>query len=155
MVTLAILSKGCGMELDVLAVLAGNTLVTVAVTDTFETVRHRVARLFGRGNPDKGTERRLEATRQELTAAHPREAEAVRARLAGQWRTRFADLLADHPDAATELDALIADLRAHATDADRTVTNTITGAVVHGPVLMGRDFGDITIESAGTTPGQP
>jgi hypothetical protein len=30
-------------------------------------------------------------------------------------------------------------------DAGGNVTNTISGTIVNGPVLMGRDFGDITI----------
>jgi hypothetical protein len=31
----------------------------------------------------------------------------VQAQLAGQWETRFVDFLADHPDAAGELEELI------------------------------------------------
>jgi hypothetical protein len=57
------------MDLDVLAALAGSTLVTVAVTDTFETVRHKVARLFGHGKPAAAIERRLDETRLRQTPA--------------------------------------------------------------------------------------
>lgn len=133
------------MDVDALAALAGNTLVTAAVTDGFETVRHKVARLFGRGKPEAAIERRLGATRRQLTAASPGELENVRNAQAGQWQTRFANLLADHPDVAAELTVLIAELQSVIPHADGAVTNTITGSIVHGPVLMGRDFGDITM----------
>jgi CTP:molybdopterin cytidylyltransferase MocA len=135
------------MDAEALAALAGSTVVTVAVTDAFETVRHRVARVFGRGKPDAAIERRLDATRQQLATAEPGEAEALRISLAGQWQARFADVLADQPELAAEVDALIADLRASLPAAGSNVTNTIRGGVVHGPVIMGRDFGDVTIES--------
>jgi hypothetical protein len=133
------------MDLDSLAALAGNTLVTTAVTDTFETMRHRVARIFGRGKPDTGTERRLDATRQQLTGTAPGALERVQAAQTAQWQTRFADLLADHPKAATELRALLAELQSTVPEVGGAVTNTISGSMVNGPVLMGRDFGDITI----------
>jgi hypothetical protein len=82
-----------------LAAMAAAALVQAMVTDGWEGVRHKVARLFGRGQPDAAIERRLDATRDQLTAATPGDLEKVRAALAAQWETRFADLLADHPDA--------------------------------------------------------
>jgi hypothetical protein len=135
------------MDMDALAALTGDTLVTVAVTDAFETVREKIARIFGRGKRDAAIERRLDATRRQLTAAVPGETERLRANLAGQWQTRFADLLADHPEAAAELRTLLAELQACDAKAGGSVTNTITGTVVNGPVLMGRDFGDVSIGS--------
>jgi hypothetical protein len=143
------------MDLDALAALAGNTLVTAAVTDGFETVRHKVARLFGRGKPEAGVERRLEATRQQLTTAAAGELANVRAAQAGQWQTRFADLLADHPEVAAELSVIVAELQSVVPDASGAVRHIITGSVVHGPVLMGRDFGNVTIDSAPHPPPKP
>lgn len=143
------------MDLDALTVLAGNTLVTAAVTDGFETVRHKVARLFGRGKPEASIERRLDATRRQLTAAAPEELENVRAAQAGKWQTRFADLLDDRPEVAVELSVIVAELQSSVRDVGGAVRNTITGSVVHGPVLMGRDFGDIVIDSASHPPAIP
>ena len=42
---------GATVDVTALAALAGNTVVAAAVTDAFEGVRGRVARLFGRGKP--------------------------------------------------------------------------------------------------------
>jgi len=52
-----------------LAAMTAAALVQAMVTDGWEGVRHKVARLFGRGQPDVAIERRLDATRDQLTAA--------------------------------------------------------------------------------------
>ena len=91
--------------------MAAAALVQAMVTDGWEGVRHKVARVFGRGQPDVAIERRLDVTRDQLTAATPDDLETVQAALATQWETRFADLLADHPDAEAELAALVKEIR--------------------------------------------
>ena len=99
------------MDVSSLLALAGNTLVAAAVTDVWDTARHRFARLFGRGQPDSVTERRLEATRSQLTAAAPAELEQVQADLASKWALRLSDLLEENPDAEAELRALVDEIR--------------------------------------------
>ena len=131
-----------------LAAMAAAALVQAVVTDGWEGVRHKVARLFGRGQPDAVIERRLDATRDQLTVASPGEVEQVRAALVAQWETRFADLLADHPDAEAELAALIKDIKPdviaadHSVAAGRNVTATaksggVAANVIHGDVHQG------------------
>ena len=100
------------MDINSLAALAGNALVAAAVTDAWETARHRFARLFGRGEPDPVTERRLEATRSQLAAASADGREQMRADMAGQWALRLADLLEEDPGAETELRALVEEIGA-------------------------------------------
>src|SRR5215831_9119757 len=99
------------MVIAELAVTAANALIQAVVTDGWEGVRRKVARLFGRGQPDPAIERRLDKTRDQLAAAPPAEVEQVQAAQAAQWQTRFADLLAAHPDAEPELAALVEELR--------------------------------------------
>jgi hypothetical protein len=70
---------------------------------------------------------------------------SAKATQARQWETRFADMLADHPEAAAEPQALLAEFKALSPDTDGRITNTISGTVLNGPVLLGRDFGGITI----------
>ena len=131
-----------------LAATAAAALVQAMVTDGWEGVRHKVARLFGRGQPDAAIERRLDVTRDRLTAATPDDLETVQAALATQWETRFADLLADHPDAEAELAALVKEIRPtvtatdHAVAAGGNVTATAEGGgvaanVIHGDVHAG------------------
>jgi GrpB-like predicted nucleotidyltransferase (UPF0157 family) len=140
------------MDISSLAVLAGNTLVAAAVTDAWETARHRFARLFGRGVPDPMTERRLEATRSQLEAAAPADLEQVRADLAGQWALRLADLLEENPGAETGLRALVEEVRAmlpadavsaagHSVAAGRDVnvradSGSVAAGVIHGNVAL-------------------
>jgi hypothetical protein len=139
------------MDIDALAALAGNTIVAAAVTDAFDGMRIKVARIFGRGKPDSRIQRRLDETRQQLAAASAGDTgdagdrERAQSAQARQWETRLADLLADHPEAAAELRALIAEFRPAVAETGGNVTNTISGTVGNGPVLMGRDFGRITI----------
>lgn len=137
-------------SLAALAALAGNTLVAAAVTDAWETTRHKIARLFGRGQPDPAIERRLNATRERLAAAEPGDLERVRADLAAGWATRLADLLDDYPAAEAELRMLVEETRAmlpaatitasgHAATAGRDLTIKATGGstaagVIHGNV---------------------
>jgi hypothetical protein len=122
------------MDIDALAVLAANTVVAAAATDAFEGLRARIGRVFGRDQPDPGIQRRLDTTRQRLAGAAPGDLDGTRAAQARQWATRFADLLADHPEAAAELRALLAELSAAPPDAGGNVINTISGTVRNGPV---------------------
>ena len=100
------------MSAAALATLAGDTLVAAVVTDAWEDMRQRVSRLFGRGEPDPAAERRLDTTREQLIVVTSAEFEEVRAEQAAHWATRFADLLADHPGAGEELEALVGRTRA-------------------------------------------
>jgi CTP:molybdopterin cytidylyltransferase MocA len=137
------------MDVTALAALAGNTVVAAAVTDAFEGVRGRVARLFGRGKPDPSAQalevqQRLEMTRAVASSAAGADGESVRAALRAQWRAWFAELLDADPGTAAELASLVAELRADQ-DAGGKVTNQVIGGVQHGPVIMGRDFSGITL----------
>jgi hypothetical protein len=138
------------MDIGGLVALAGNTLVTAAVTDAWETARHGFARLFGRGKPDSATERRLEATRSQVSAAHLADLEQVQADLARQWALRLTDLLEEDPGAEAELRALVDEIRAmlpagtvsavgHSVAAGRDVNvradhGSVAATVIHGNV---------------------
>ena len=136
-----------------LAAMAAAALVQAVVTDGWEGVRHKVARLFGRGQPDEAIERRLNATRDQLTAATPGDLEQVRAALAAQWETRFADLLADHPDAEDELAALVKDIKPAVTAADHSVAagGDVTATAKSGGVAANVIHGDV--HAGPTRPG--
>lgn len=110
-------------SLIALAALAGNTVVTAAVTDAWEAARKGFARLLGRGDPDKtkAAERRLEETHDQLTQATGADLERVRAALEAQWTTRLADLLEDDPGVEADLRALVDQIQAQVSAADHAV----------------------------------
>jgi hypothetical protein len=96
-----------------LASMGGSALVSAMVTDGWEGVRARLARVLGRG--DKGAEERaaaqLEQSRAALAASDAAVGQ-VRAEQEIVWRTRLADLLERDPGAEQELRAMVSDLHA-------------------------------------------
>jgi hypothetical protein len=98
-----------------LASLAGQTVVKAASTDTWEAAKRGMARLLGRSDPkqERLAERRLEESREQLAQlAAADDWEQVRATLAAQWATRFADLLEEHPIVETDLQTLVQEIQA-------------------------------------------
>jgi hypothetical protein len=82
-----------------LAQFAGEAVVAAAVTNGWETTRHKFARLLGHGNPTKTElmEQRLADTHEQLTGATDAGLESARAALAAQWVTWLTDLLKEDP----------------------------------------------------------
>ena len=111
------------LALMALATLAGNTVVTAAVTDAWEAARKGFARLLGRGDPEKtkAVERRLEETHDQLAQATGSDLERVRAALEAQWTTRLADLLEDNPGVEADLRALVEQIQAQVSAAGHSV----------------------------------
>ncbi len=101
-------------ELMALASLAGQTIVTAAVTDAWETCRRKIAKVFGRGDPDRArrAEQRLDETHQQLTGSEGADLEQIRAQLAAQWTGRLADMLYEYPAAEAELREAVAEIQA-------------------------------------------
>jgi hypothetical protein len=138
------------VDIASLVALGGNTLVAAAVSDGWEAARDRIARLFGRGQPDPAIERRLDATRDQLSAASPADVERVKADVGAEWAVRFKDLLADHPDAGAQLRALVEEIQVllpagsvsasgHAVAAGRDINvsadrGSVAAGVIHGSV---------------------
>ena len=144
-----------------LATLAGNTVVTAAVTDAWEAARKGFERLLAHGDPDraKAAERRLEETREQLTGATGADLERIRAALEAQWVTRLADLLEDDPGVEADLRRLVQEIQAqlpagmvsaadHAVAAGRDVNITASG----GGVAAGTIHGDVSAANP-TQPG--
>jgi len=133
-----------------LAALAGNTVVTAAVTDAWEAARKGFARLLGRGNPDKTklAEQRLAETRDQLTAAAGADLERTRAALEAQWITRLTDLLEEDPGVEADLRTLVQQIQAqlpagmvsaagHAVAAGGDVNISASGGGVAAGVIHG------------------
>jgi hypothetical protein len=135
-----------------LAALAGNTVVTAAVTDAWEAARKGFARLLGRGDPAKTklADERLAETHDQLTQATGADLEPVQAALEAQWVTRMRDLLQEDPDVEAELRTLVQNIQAqlpagivsaadHAVAAGRDVSISaseggVAAGVIHGNV---------------------
>jgi hypothetical protein len=132
--------------LAALASTGGTALVTAMVTDGWEGIRARAARLLGHGSPrdTQAAETRLDQARAELARLSGADLERARAEQAIAWRTRLADLLEQDPGAQTELRQLISDI--HATQTTGTVHQhaTATGhaqQAVQGHGVQHNTFG--------------
>src|SRR5580693_2560045 len=100
--------------LTALASAGGTALVTAMVTDGWEGVRARFARLFGRGDARQAEAAagRLEQSRAALAELSGPDLERARAEQEVIWRTRLGDLLEQDPTAEQELRALVAEVHA-------------------------------------------
>jgi Tetratricopeptide repeat len=143
-----------GMSGDVLVALAqwaGQTVATAALTDVWESVRGRFARLLGRGDVRKTevAERWLAQTREQLTAAAPgADLERLRDAQAERWTGRFADLLDEDPGLEAELRTLAEEIAArlpagpvsasgHSVAGGRDVNITASGGGIAAGVIHG------------------
>ncbi len=137
-------------SLMALASLAGNTVVAAATTDAWEAVRHKFARLLGRGDPkqEQLAEQRLKETHQQLTVPGGADLEQVRAALAERWAGRLADLLEERPSAEADLRALVREIQEalpagmvsaadHSIAAGRDITIIASGGAVAAGVIHG------------------
>jgi hypothetical protein len=141
-----------GDVLLALAQFAGQTVAAAAVTDLWESVRGRFARLLGRGDARRTevAEGWLAQTREQLTTAGPGAVEQVQRASAERWAGRFSDLLDEDPAIEAELRTLAEDVAArlpaglvsaagHSVAAGRDVRITASGGslaagVIHGNV---------------------
>jgi hypothetical protein len=126
--------------LSALAAAGGTGLVTAMVTDGWESVRARVAKLFGRGN-EKQAEviaGRLEESRSRLEGLSADELDRARAAQEAAWRTRLADLLEEHPEAAPELRELVADVQARTANWAGQIDQRVIGFDQAQQALLGQ-----------------
>jgi hypothetical protein len=143
-----------GVPGDVLAALAqfaGQTVAAAAVTDLWEAVRGRFARLLGHGDARKTevAQRWLAQAGEQLTAAAAGAGlEQVRVAREERWAGRFADLLDEDPDLEAELRALVEEVAAqlpagsvpamgHSVAAGRDVRITASGGGIAAGVIHG------------------
>lgn len=136
-----------GEVLVTLAQFAGQTVAAAAITDVWESVRGRFARLLGRGDVRRTdvAEGWLADTREQLMAAGPVAAlERARAVAAERWAGRFADLLDEDPALESWLRALVDEVAAQLPAA--------TAAAADHSVAAGRDV-HITASGGGLAAG--
>jgi hypothetical protein len=112
-----VVSMGVVMLTEALAALAstgGTALVTAMVTDSWEDVKVKFARLFDRGKAKEaeGAVARLEQSRAALAGLSGADLERARAEQEVVWRTRLGDLLEQDPAAEKELRSLVTAVQA-------------------------------------------
>lgn len=102
--------------LAALASTGGTALVTAMVTDSWEDVKGKFARLLSRGKAQEAEAvvARLEQSRAALAGLSGADLERARAEQEVVWRTRIGDLLEQDPPAEQELRRLVAEVQEQA-----------------------------------------
>jgi hypothetical protein len=134
--------------LAALAATGGTALVTAMVTDGWEAVRTRFARLLGRGETaeTETVEARLERSRAQLATLSGAELERASAEQATAWQARFEDLLESDPAAAETLQNLVGEVQAQGVRSSGRVEQHATAhdqaqQAVQGHGVMNVSFG--------------
>ncbi|MFC1418119.1 hypothetical protein [Streptacidiphilus cavernicola] len=129
------------------------TIVGLMATDLWTQTRDRIGRLFARGADPAAVTADLEASRTELVAARQAGDETAVADVEAEWRSRLRRVLQSDPAAAAELRALLDEVgQGPAEQQGTVVNNTLSGGVVHGTVIMGRDMHGGQVFHAGPGP---
>ncbi|MFJ5029560.1 hypothetical protein ACIQB5_15865 [Streptomyces sp. NPDC088560] len=99
-------------ELMALAAMGASSLTTLAVQDLWGWGKKKFATLLGRGGSDgqAAAEEALERLRQELLDARRTGDEDAVATAEGAWTQRFQSLLAQHPEAADRMRAVVGEV---------------------------------------------
>lgn len=147
-------------ELTALAATGASTLVGLMVTDGWGRAKERIAAFLARrGGPEEAerAERELTEAAGELAAARAAEDLPLAGDIEADWRLRLRRLLRDDPQAAAALRRLLAELadEADPEPAGYAVRNTVSGGVVHGPLVQGRDFSGLTLSLGDPGPRRP
>lgn len=126
--------------LAALAATGGNALVSAMVTDGWEGVRSRFARLLGRGDPKATDEAaaRLEDSRAVLAGRSGTDLERAQTEQEIAWRTRLADLLESHPEAEDELRSVVAEAQAQVIGSAVHVEQHVTGSDQAQQAVLGQ-----------------
>jgi hypothetical protein len=131
-----------------LATSGGTALVAAMVTDGWEGVKARFARLLGRGDAREveGAAARLEECRDLLAVLAGTELQRASTEQELAWRIRLGDLLERQPEAEYELRSLVAELQARARGSAGWVEQHVTGSdharqAVQGQGIQVNNFG--------------
>jgi len=137
--------------LVVLASTGGTALVTAMVTDGWEGVRARFARLLGRGDQKQAEAAvaQLEQSRGALAGLSGPDLERARAEQEIVWRTRLGDLLERDPGAEKELRALVAEVGALAGGSAGTVVQHAAAFDQAQQAVLGHGVQNVTFGGQG------
>lgn len=135
-----------GEALAALASTGGTALVTAMVTDSWESIKSRVARLFGQGDAEQteAAQGRLELSRAALDGLVGTDLDRARAEQEIVWRTRLRDLLEARPKAAGELRSLIGEIQAQAANSAGPIVQHATAYGQAQQAVIGHGVQNVT-----------
>jgi hypothetical protein len=110
--------------LAALATTGANTLVGAMATDAWQAAKGGVVRLFRRSGGEQQAAIEEQLSRNAIRVEQAQDANSARQRLAPSWQLELESLLAEDPDAAEELTALIAEIQKQLPPAEQVWVQT-------------------------------
>ena len=98
-------------EIQTLAMAGATTIVAAMATDAWATARDRAVELFHRRSPDRQADIEAQLDANAAFVARAEHGEQARGALRGVWQLELEGFLADCPNAARDLSALVAEIR--------------------------------------------
>jgi hypothetical protein len=137
--------------LAALASAGGTALVSAMVTDGWEGVKHRVARLLGRGDPKATSDvlARLDESRAQVAGRSGADLEQAHAEQAVVWQAWLGDLLESHPEAEGGLRALLAEVQAQLIGSAGRVEQYVAGFGQSQQAVQGHGVQNVNFGSQG------
>jgi hypothetical protein len=137
--------------LAALSAAGGNALVSAMVTDGWEGVRARFARLLGHGDKTKvaAAAAELDESRAVLAGLSGGDLQKAQAEQEVVWRTRLGELLKRHPDAEPEIRALVTEVRAQVVGAAGHVEQHVTGSGQAQQAVLGTGVQNVSFGGQG------
>jgi hypothetical protein len=132
--------------LAALASAGGTALVKAMVTDSWDGIKTRFARMLGRGHPSEveAVQARLEQSRAALGASTGQTVERVRAEQQIAWQTRLRDLLESDPSLEPELRNLVSEIQATTIGSTETIAQQAAAFDRAQQVVQGQGVQNVT-----------
>ncbi len=136
-------------ELTMLVTTAVTALTGLMVSDSWEQAKLRIGRWLGRRGSGEDAQGELQSVRDELAHAQADGDERAAQRVEVRLHERLLRILRDDPEAAGELERLIAEL------APNTYVSSVSGGEYHGPSFHGAHIqGGITFTVPAPVPAE-
>ena len=115
-------------------------------TDGWESLKGRLARILGRGQPEQtaAIEAQLEASQAELARAPESELPSAQAIHAEMWKRHLTKLLEDRPEVWPEVRAWIETVQASTATSTGPVTQTVVGLDHAQQAALGHGIQNVT-----------
>ncbi|MFD9728321.1 hypothetical protein [Streptomyces sp. NPDC059072] len=137
--------------LTTLAMTGATTIMSAMAGSAWDAARAGTIRLFRRSDAEDRRALEVRLDREAVMVGQDQDPDAVRRDLVGGWRRQLEALLREHPEAAAEIEALVASVRAQLPGEEKRGWIQEISATGHG-MAFGAQGGNITVNHTSAVP---